>query len=566
MTRGRRWFGRVGLLIGALASACGNAGGASREPIAALTTGPATPVKFETQALAEPLVCGDGFVAHTLDHTTVTHGPDVRKFESNGSGVAVGDLDADGLLDIALANVGGPATVLWNRGGFTFETQRLGDIETRAVAIVDVDGDDRLDIVFTHQAGSVSFWRNVAPTVDGERPTFSLSGLKGVVKPAHAMAWGDLNGDGDLDLVTGSYDAELHLRLGDTFMFSGGAGVVAYERSGDGYTATRLAEGSQALAISLLDLNADGRPDIHVGNDFDVVDQFWLQTTEGWQADLPFPVVTHSTMGFDAGDVDNNGTVELFASDMNPYDSSVETMTRWLPMMHKLDKPRPMGDPQFNENMLFTRGDDGAYTNISAERRVNATGWSWSGEFGDLDNDGFLDLYVVNGMIDAQLFDYLPNDELVEQNQALRNLGDGSFMPAPEWRLGATESGRGMMLADFDNDGRLDVVVNNLRAPAMLYANALCGGRALEVSLRWPTAQNTQAVGAQLALHTSAGVIYRDVRVSCGYISGSPARVHFGLPAGATVERLEVNWPDGSVSDTTQAEAGAWITLTRQEP
>lgn len=566
MTRGRRWFGRVSLLIGMLASACGSAGGASRGPTADVYTGPAAPVAFSTQALAQPHVCGDGFVAHTLDHTTTTHGARVRKFESNGSGVAVGDLDGDGLLDIALANVGGPATVLWNRGGFEFETQRLGDTETRAAAIVDVDGDGRLDIAFTHQAGSVSFWRNVVPDTDGARPTFSLSGLRGVMKPAHSMAWGDLNGDGDLDLVTGSYDAELHLRLGDTFMFSGGAGVYAYERSGDEYTATRLAEGSQALAISLLDLNADGRPDIHVGNDFDVVDQFWLQTAEGWRADLPFPVVTHSTMGLDAGDVDNNGTVELFASDMNPYDSSVETMTRWLPMMHELDKPRPMGDPQFNENMLFTRGPDGAYTNVSAERRVNATGWSWSGEFGDLDNDGFLDLYVVNGMIDAQLFDYLPNDELVEQNQALRNLGDGSFMPAPEWGLGATESGRGMMLADLDNDGRLDIVVNNLRAPAMLYANELCGGQALEVSLLWPTAQNTQAVGAQLALHTSAGVFYRDVRVSCGYISGSPARVHFGLPAGATIDRLEVRWPDGSVSATTQAEVGAWITLNRQEP
>jgi len=566
MTRGRHWYGRLGLLAGMLATACGNTGGVGRAPSPAVFSGPEASATSSQRTLTQSSVCSDSFVAHVLDHTTTTHGTEVRKFESNGSGVAVGDLDADGLLDIALANVGGPATILWNRGGLTFETQRLGDVETRAVAIIDVDGDGRPDIAFTHQAGSVSFWRNLPPPSVGERPVFRLAGLPGVMRPAHAMAWGDLNRDGDLDLVAGSYDAELHLKLGDTFMFSSGAGVFAYEREGAAYIGTRLAETSQALAISLLDLNGDGLPDIHVGNDFDVIDQFWLQTADGWQADLPLPVVTHSTMGLDAGDVDNDGRIELFASDMNPYDASVETMTRWLPMMHELDKPRPMGDPQFNENMLFTRGDDGVFTNVSAERRINATGWSWSGEFGDLDNDGFLDLYVVNGMIDAQLFDYLPNHELVEQNQALRNLGDGSFMPAPEWGLGATESGRGMMLADFDNDGRLDIVVNNLRAPAMLYANQLCAGQALEVSLLWPAVHNTHAIGARLALHTSTGVIYRDVRVSCGYLSGSPARVHFGFPEGATLERLEIQWTDGAVTTARDLAAGSWVTFTRQEP
>ncbi len=558
----KRWV----LLIAVLITGCDRTPSTDPGSNADVFSGPATAATAALHSLEKLAQCGDGFVPYPLDHVTIGHDPDIHKFESNGSGVAVGDLDDDGLLDIVLANVGGQATVLWNQGGFAFETQRLNDIETRAVAVVDVDGDGRLDIAFTHQAASVSFWRNTPATAPGERPTFTLGGLRGVTYPAHAMAWGDLNDDGRVDLVTGSYDAELLLRLGNAFMFSSGAGVVAYTRTADGFTGTRLADSSQALAISLTDLTSDGRPDIHVGNDFALVDQFWSQTDGGWQPASPFPVMTHSTMGLDAGDVDNDGQTELFASDMNPYDTGVETMTRWLPMMHELDKPRPMGDPQFNENMLFKRGPDGTYSNVSAERRVNASGWSWSGEFGDLDNDGFLDLYVVNGMIDADLFDYLPNHELVEQNQAFRNQGDGSFMPAPEWKLSATESGRGMMIADFDNDGRLDIVVNNLRAPAILYANQTCGGQAVEVSLKWLAAQNTQAIGAQLALHTTAGTFYRDVRVSCGYLSGSPARVHFGVPAGAVVQRLEVRWPDGAVTATTEAVAGGWLTLTRQEP
>lgn len=564
--RARGQLRRGALLIAVLVAGCGRAVSTGLDTGADVFSGPVSPATVAHRPLATSAPCGDGFVPHVLDHVTIGHDPDIHKFESNGSGVAVGDLDADGLLDIVLANVGGPATVLWNLGGFSFETQRLNDIETRAVALVDVDGDSRLDITFTHQASSVSFWRNTQAASTGGRPTFTLGGLRGVTVPAHAMAWGDLNGDGLVDLVTGSYDAELLLKLGNTFMFSSGAGVVVYTRTRDGFEGTRLSETSQALAISLTDLDGDGRPDIHVGNDFEVVDQFWTQTDDGWHPADPFPVMTHSTMGLDAGDIDNDGQLELFASDMNPYDTGVETMTRWLPMMKELDRPRPMGDPQFNENMLFERGADGTYLNVSAERRINASGWSWSGEFGDLDNDGFLDLYVVNGMIDADLFDYLPGHELVEQNQAFRNQGDGSFMPAPEWGLGATESGRGMMIADFDNDGRLDIVVNNLRAPAMLYANRTCGGQAVEVSLEWPAAHNSKAVGAQLALHTTAGTFYRTIGVSCGYLSGSPARVHFGLPGGARVERLEVRWPDGAVTATTEAVAGGWVTLTRQEP
>ena len=215
------------------------------------------------------------------------------------------------------------------------------------------------------------------------------------------------------------------------------------------------------------------------------------------------------------------------------------------------------------ENVLQVRGADGAFHNQAYARGVDATGWSWSAKFGDLDNDGFLDLYVVNGMIAAELFHHLPHDELVEQNQALHNDGTGHFAPAPQWGLGSTASGRGMSMADLDGDGRLDIVVNNLRAPAQVFANRLCGGSGLEVDLRWPASLNTRAIGARLALHTSAGTFYRDVRAGSGYLSGDPARVHFGFPQGAALQRLEIDWPDGAVSSVDVPQAQTLVTVTR---
>ena len=378
---------------------------------------------------------------------------------------------------------------------------------------------------------------------------------------AYAMAWGDLDRDGDLDLVTGSYDAELGKALGDTFLFSGGAGVFYYENQGDSFTPTRLAEESQALAIFLTDLNNDSQPDILVGNDFGTPDFIWLQQPTGWQPAQPFAETTHSTMSFEAGDTNNDGRLELFATDMKPYNTDPQTLSAWEPVMADMAHP-PEGDPQIMENVLQVAASS-RYENRASTSGLAATGWSWSGKFGDLDNDGFLDAYIVNGMMAEELFGELPNNELVEQNQALRNDGTGQFVPAPEWALAATDSGRGMSMADLDNDGDLDIIVNNLLTPARIYENQLCSGSALEVDLFWPDSQNDRGLGAHAILYTSTGTYRREVRSGSGYLSGDPARLHFGLPGGSRVERLEIQWPDGAVSTIDDLATGSIVTISR---
>jgi hypothetical protein len=376
------------------------------------------------------------------------------------------------------------------------------------------------------------------------------------------MAWDDLDGVGDLDLVTGSYDAGLLDDLGNEFLLQGGGGVAYYDNQGGKFASTSLAPSAQAMAILLFDLDRDGTRDIVVGNDFLVPDSTWLHTAQGWQP-ATFDTTSQSSMSLDAGDVDNDGVPELFSSDMMPYDDTPNTVAAWEPIMDGMSQSAEPDDPQVVSNVLQVYTGVTGYQNAARPRGVAATGWTWSAKFGDLDQDGWLDLYAVNGMIEKTLFDHLPNHELVEANQALRNVGDGFFRLAPQWRLGSTYSGRGMSMGDLDGDGDLDIVVNNLRAPAQLLENRLCGGDSMQIDLRWPGSGNTHAMGATVALHTSAGTLWRDVRSGSGYLSGDPSRLHFGIPNGASVQMLEIFWPDGAISTVRGARPGHLLTVTR---
>lgn len=549
----------LGAVLLAIAAGCAQVPAATRRAAPAALL----PVTIATRALAAPAQpCTGSFITHDLDVRAELAGGTARMFDANGAGAAIGDLDDDGWLDVVLANQRGPNTIFWNEGALRFRNEPLPSAGSRAVNLVDVDGDGWLDIVFSQRNGGPNYWRNAGA---GTRGAFVREPLPGVAAPAYAMAWDDLDGDGSLDLVTGSYDAGLLAEQGSSFLMSSGAGVFFYRRSGATFTPTRLAPKAQAMAIALYDLDGDGRRDIVIGNDFAMHDLAWVRTGTGWAAAHPFRTTSHSTMSLDLGDIDNDGDLELFATDMKPYDYDVATLARWRPILTTLWTAVPVGDPQVMENALQVPDGRGGFANQSYARGVDASGWSWSGEFGDLDGDGFLDLYIVNGMQEATIFHYLPNHELVEHNQAFQNDGSGRFVRRPDWGLAATAGGRGMSMGDMDGDGDLDIVVNNLHGPAQLFENRLCAGSGLEVDLRWPASQNTRALGATLALSTSAGTLLREVRSSTGYLSGAAPRIHFGVPAGAPIERLAVRWPDGAVSSIDKPATHTLVTVTRTD-
>ena len=501
--------------------------------------------------------CQGSFVEHLLAHTTTAGGGRIGFYASNGSGVGIGDLDVDGDLDVVLANLAGPNTVHWNEGSLRFHVEVLPVGASRAVHLIDADGDGRLDLFFTHSVAPPTLWLNARASGGTE----FVRADAGVREPLYTADWADFDADGDLDLAGATYDAELHsVAPGAT------GGVFVYRNGGDPRAAggllrldTRLATRSLALAVLTSDLDGDGRIDVAVGNDFFLPDYEWLWSADGWYPGGLFGHMAHNTMSLDAGDVDNDGRMDLLATDMKPYATDAESRSAWEP----LQLP-PAPDPaQIDRNVLqLARGD--AYHERGIEWGIDASGWSWSSKFGDLDNDGFLDAYIVNGMIAVELFEHLPGDELVEENQAFRNMQGTRFAPAPEWGLGARESGRGMSMADLDGDGDLDIVINNLATRARLFENRLCGGDHLQIDLRWPAAANRYAIGARVHLDTSTGSYLRTVRAASGYLSGDAPRLHFGIPQGSRLLAARIVWPDGTPSLLRTPPLNHLITVTRR--
>ena len=518
--------------------------------------------------------CTDGFISHPLDHITQIQGDVVRTFDSNGSGLGINDLDNDGDLDLVLANLAGPNAIFWNQGDFEFRKEEFPHGQSRGVNIVDIDGDGWQDVIFAHRRLRPFVWLNnghdqslshgLADLRTSANHRFRRLEYFNVSQRAYTMAWADMDRDNDLDIVVATYQTEY---TRESYLDFGNGGVVYYENVGESFEPTHLTFFSQALALLLVDLDEDSHLDIWVGHDFLLPDQVWFWREDGWQEGLPFAEIAQNTMSFAAGDTNNDGRLELFSADMKPFATDPSTMDAWAPLMETMEEGK---DEQILANVLLVPSEDGLYENKAELKKVDATGWSWSSQFGDLDNDGFQDLYVVNGMAAKDIFGHLPDYELVEENQVFRNSGlehsdQIQFIPMAEWGLNSPDGGRSMGMADLDLDGDLDIVVNNLMDPTQIFENQLCGGKGFEVDLFWAGSKNSRAIGTILTLHTSTGVYRRDIRSASGYLSGSSARVHFGLPENSEIQFLSIDWPDGERSQLSGVQAETLVSIYRLE-
>lgn len=505
--------------------------------------------------------CVGNFRPIDLPHVTRGRTSPATQVDGMGSGTTVADLDRDGDLDIVLGNISGETSIFWNTGGLTFEQSALSSGRFRQLTAVDIDGDQWPDITATTGVGPPVLFRSDT-AADGDRPTFTREELPNVRGIAFSAAWGDLGGDGDLDLVTGAYNAELTSLRNPRAIAGEGVGVNLYTADGGTYDPEVLAENSQALVSQIVDIDRDGRADVLIGNDLSTPDFLWTSGSEGLIPQEPFATTTLSTMSMDQGDIDNDGEPELFATDMRPMTDDPQTRDAWAPVADDIEAAM-VDEVQIPENVL-QRLEGGRFANSASDLGVRATGWSWSGLFGDLDNDGALDLYVVNGMEAKGLFDHLPDSTLVEANQAFRN-SSGAFESAPQWGLADTAGGRGMSLADLDHDGDLDIVVNNLGAPSRIWENRVCAGPSITADLVWEGTTNTAALNSEVVATSPDGNRrLRTISGSRGYLSGGPASVHFGLGLGATSVDVEVTWPDGRLSRIPDVAPGSRLIITRR--
>ncbi len=539
-----------------------------------------------------------------------------------GAGVALGDVDGDGLVDVFLARTEGCSALYRNRGGWAFDditaTAGVGACGRYSTGstFADTDGDGDLDLLLVATRGPNVVFVNDGKGKFTERRDL---GIDPSAKGATTVALADVDGNGTLDLYVANYkpyniddslppqqrafnqvvrqigpnqfevapehraEYKLVVRpdMGGLRMTTRGATDDFYLNDGGRFTRVPmtsdrfrdaagkpLAEEPESftLGAKFVDLNADGAPDLYLANDFEDTDQLYFNDGRGafrladWTAQRQ---ISNSAMGVDVADVNGDGMPDLFEVDMLSNDS--HRLKTQMPTHTALPK-RP-GDIetqlQQQRNALFVNRGDGTFAEASLYAGVQASGWSWSTMFLDVDLDGWQDILVANGhlwdIMDADTQERLQNrltdvswrrlrwefPKLPLRNVAFRNRGDMTFEDASaRWRFGTEDDiSHAFAAGDLDGDGDLDVVVNRLGSPALVLRNDASAAR---VAVRLVgDAPNTKAVGAKIRLLDGAiPVQEREVVAGGLYLGHSDYEASFAMGTSDSAT-LVIDWRDG---------------------
>ncbi|MBD5778329.1 VCBS repeat-containing protein [Pelagicoccus sp. NFK12] len=503
---------------------------------------------------------------------------------SMGSGIAAGDYDGDGKLDLYVSTKTKPGRLFRNLGDWRFEdvTEEAGLAEESGVmswlrnavssddevvwrqgaVFADIDNDGDKDLYVC---------RNGAPNllyVNQGDGTFEEEGEKrglGLSDGSVLGAFADYDRDGWLDVLvlTNQMDGtESNGRLDRLYRNTGGGLFVETTKeagvSGDTF----------GHAVIWFDYNEDLWPDFYIANDYAGPDYLYRNNGDGSftnVVDQVAPHTSYSTMGLDTADVDNNGHIDIFLGDMAA--TSRETEMRRKPAASKEDLLRMGGGihvaPQYTRNSLLLNMGTDSFWEAACWAELDATDWTWSVRFEDFDNDGWMDLHVTNGMVrEANNSDLLArmmqarsmpqriavmnrSPRLEESNLAFRSLAGGRFEDVTKnWGLEDVGVSFGAAMGDFDRDGDMDIVYLNHGGGLSVYRNDVAGGNRIQVRLRGGES-NRDALGALVKVETRSGVQVRDLASARGYSSGSELVTHFGLGSESEIERLTVQWPLG---------------------
>lgn len=532
----------------------------------------------------------------------------------NGGGVGLADFNNDSLIDIFLTGNLVSNKLFLNKGDLRFEdiTEASGLLSSGSwstgVSIVDINGDGWLDIYVCKSGPPEGDRRSNELFINRGNLTFSEEaekyGLDFTGLSTHA-AFFDYDRDGDLDCYLlnnsirsiGAYDLRKDQRKipdpagGNKLLRNDDGGFTDVSGRAGIYT-SMIGFG---LGVTVGDVNKDGWADVYVSNDFFEKDYLYINQQDGtFRESLEAMVreISLGSMGADMADINNDALSEIFVTEMLPESDDRLKTTTQFESWDKFSTAVEQGYfKQFSRNVLQLNNGDGTFSEIGRLAGVHATDWSWGSLIFDMDNDGLKDIFVANGiykdLLDQDYVNFVSDRDMVRQillkegqvikrlidsiptnkisNFAFQNQGDLTFRNRNrEWGLADPGHSNGSAYGDLDNDGDLDLVLNNVNMPAQIYQNQSDSLRSdhsfLTVVLRGSD-MNTFCIGAKVTLKAGDETFYQEQFPMRGFMSSVDYNLTFGLGDVKIIDSLIVEWPNGGVTVRHQLKVNQRLTL-----
>jgi hypothetical protein len=522
----------------------------------------------------------------------------------NGGGVAIGDINNDGLADVFFTSNMGENKLYLNKGNFKFDdvTGKAGfkqdSMWSTGVVFVDINNDGWLDIYVCNSGHMTNGNRRNKLYINNKNLTFTESAKQyGLDVSAYATqsSFFDYDLDGDLDcfiianspmpintlgytnrrdLLAQDWPVQNFVKDGGDHLYRNDNGHFHEVTKEAGIHGTLMSFG---LGVSVGDVNNDGYPDVYVSNDSYERDYLYINQKNGTFKDEFEECIkqtSFSSMGADMADINNDGYTEIFTTDMLPGD---DYRLKTLGAFDNIDiynKKVELGlYHQFMKNCLQLNNGNSTFSEIANYSGVDATDWSWGALMFDADNDGFNDIYVCNGVnkdvTNLDFMNFFANDivqkmvltgkkENVDEvlkhipvtpmvNKAFRNIGSLKFSDeGKEWGFTTASFSNGAAYGDLDNDGDLDLVVNNENQPAFIYKNdsrELTKNHFLGLKLKQDS-NNDFCIGSKIKVFKGNEEFYRELYPSRGFQSSMDYKQLIGLGEITDVDSVVVSWPD----------------------